>query len=140
MKQTCWIVGWTVLVIVLVSPAMAKSGKGNAGQSDLRQSGYADVVRQQGDNWQQESDRQQTLLQQQQHKAQKQQQKEQKKLLKKARNGERLQVGDDGSSKSSGLLKQRQRKSEQVQKELGKGSEQGQEAREKRRKWYRFWE
>lgn len=34
----------------------------------------------------------------------------------------------------------RQRKSEQEQKELGKGSEQGQEAREQRKKWWRFWE
>jgi hypothetical protein len=30
-------------------------------------------------------------------------------------------------------------KSEQVQKELGKGSEKGQEAREMRKKWWKFW-
>jgi hypothetical protein len=30
-------------------------------------------------------------------------------------------------------------KSEQVQKELGKGSEEGQEAREMRKKWWKFW-
>ncbi|MDL2124450.1 MAG: hypothetical protein LWX51_15555, partial [Deltaproteobacteria bacterium] len=30
-------------------------------------------------------------------------------------------------------------KFEQVQKELGKGSEEGQEAREMRKKWWKFW-
>lgn len=39
-----------------------------------------------------------------------------------------------------GLEQQRERKMEQEQKELGKGSEQGQEAREQRKKWWRFWE
>jgi len=38
-----------------------------------------------------------------------------------------------------GLEKQKAKKSEQVQKELDKGSEQGQEARETRKKWWRFW-
>jgi len=39
-----------------------------------------------------------------------------------------------------GLEKQREKKAEQVQKELYKGSEKGQEARQKRKKWWRFWE
>lgn len=38
-----------------------------------------------------------------------------------------------------GLDKQREMKMEQEQKELGKGSEQGQKAREKRKKWWKFW-
>jgi len=39
-----------------------------------------------------------------------------------------------------GLEKQRAKKAEQVQKELDKGSEQGQAMREQhRRKWWKFW-
>ncbi|MGR8978670.1 MAG: hypothetical protein ACU84H_01060 [Gammaproteobacteria bacterium] len=38
-----------------------------------------------------------------------------------------------------GLEKQRATKSVEMQKELDKGSEQGQEARSKRRKWWKFW-
>lgn len=45
------------------------------------------------------------------------------------------------SDGSSGLYKQRDMKMEQEQKELGRGSEQGQEMREQhRRKWWKFWE
>ncbi len=45
---------------------------------------------------------------------------------------------DDGSK---GLEKQKQKKSERERKELGKGSEQGQAAREEHsRKWWKFWE
>lgn len=39
-----------------------------------------------------------------------------------------------------GLEKQKAKKQEQVQKELDKGSEQGKEARSKRKKWWKFWE
>jgi hypothetical protein len=39
-----------------------------------------------------------------------------------------------------GLEKQREKKAGQVQKELDKGSERGQEARQKRKKWWKFWE
>ena len=38
-----------------------------------------------------------------------------------------------------GLEKQREKKAEQVQKELNKGSETGQEARQNRKKWWKFW-
>ncbi len=38
-----------------------------------------------------------------------------------------------------GLEKQREKKAAQEQKELGKGSEQGQQSRENRRKWWKFW-
>ena len=45
------------------------------------------------------------------------------------------------SSDSKGLEKQREMKSEQVQKELGKGSEKGQQSREENsKKWWKFWE
>ena len=45
------------------------------------------------------------------------------------------------SDRLQGTEKQRVKKAEQQQKELGKGSEQGQESREThRRKWWRFWE
>ncbi len=41
---------------------------------------------------------------------------------------------------AAGLEKQRDRKADQEQKELGQGSEQGQAAREEHsRKWWKFW-
>jgi Skp family chaperone for outer membrane proteins len=46
----------------------------------------------------------------------------------------------EGEKPPKGLEKQQQRKMEQDQKELGKGAEQGQAAREQRNKWWRFWE
>lgn len=39
-----------------------------------------------------------------------------------------------------GLDKQKDKKSTQVQKELGKGSEKGQEASSSKKKWWKFWE
>jgi len=45
----------------------------------------------------------------------------------------------DPQGQPKGLSEQQQRTLEE-QKELGKGSEKGQEAREKRKKWWRFWE
>ena len=39
-----------------------------------------------------------------------------------------------------GFEKQKEKKMAQEQKELGKGSEQGQEARQNRKKWWKFWE
>ncbi len=48
-------------------------------------------------------------------------------------------IKEGTSTKLKGLEKQRQKKSEQVQKELGKGSEKGQESREQRKKWWKFW-
>ncbi|MFC1467785.1 hypothetical protein ACFLQY_03745 [Verrucomicrobiota bacterium] len=42
-------------------------------------------------------------------------------------------------SEPPGLAKQREKKAEQHQKELGKGSPRGQEARGKRRKWWKLW-
>jgi hypothetical protein len=42
---------------------------------------------------------------------------------------------------ATGLAKQTAKKSEQERKELGKGSEQGQKARQEHsRKWWKFWE
>ncbi len=42
-------------------------------------------------------------------------------------------------SELKGLEKQKAKKSEQIQNELDKGSEKGQEARKERRKWWKFW-
>lgn len=39
-----------------------------------------------------------------------------------------------------GLEKQQAKKSEQVQKELDKGSDKGKESREARKKWWKFWD
>jgi hypothetical protein len=49
-------------------------------------------------------------------------------------------AGDEKPEKMKGLEKQTVKKSEQTQKELDKGSEQGQAAREERKKWWKFWE
>lgn len=49
--------------------------------------------------------------------------------------------GRRDDSDASGLAQQRERKMEQQQKELGRGSEQGQQMREEHnRKWWKFWE
>ena len=49
---------------------------------------------------------------------------------------------DKGKAKdAAGLAKQREKKMEQERKELGKGSETGQQKREEHsRKWWKFWE
>jgi len=53
---------------------------------------------------------------------------------------EKMKMGkQDEGEKLKGLEKQREMKMEQEQKELGKGSEQGQETREKSKKWWKFW-
>lgn len=47
---------------------------------------------------------------------------------------------DSVDNGSPGLNKQRQKKAAQEQKELGRGSEKGQQSREEHsRKWWRFW-
>lgn len=54
---------------------------------------------------------------------------------------EKPDKGDVKKNKGArGLEKQKAKKQEQVQKELDKGSEQGKEARSKRKKWWKFWE
>lgn len=44
------------------------------------------------------------------------------------------------ATEKRGLEKQREKKGGQVLKESDKGSEEGQEARENRQKWWKFWE
>ena len=44
------------------------------------------------------------------------------------------------SDELKGLEKQKVKKSEQMQKEIDKGSEKGKEARKKRKKWWKFWD
>lgn len=49
-------------------------------------------------------------------------------------------IKDKSEAKLKGLEKQKAMKSEQMQNELGKGSEQGQAAREENsKKWWKFW-
>jgi hypothetical protein len=56
------------------------------------------------------------------------------------------EVEDEGrelekmESSKKGLEKQREKKLSQEQKELDKGSEKGKEQRQKRKKWWKFWE
>jgi len=57
----------------------------------------------------------------------------------KARNEKLMAQSEAAAQSPKGLSKQQQRTVEQ-QKELAKGSETGQSAREKRKKWWRFWE
>ncbi len=60
------------------------------------------------------------------------------KIEKKDKKEKKLKL--EKAEKLSGLEKQQARKSEQVQNELDKGSEQGQEARsENAKKWWKFW-
>jgi hypothetical protein len=65
--------------------------------------------------------------------------KVQKKEMK-AYNDNELEKKEKKNKEIKGLEKQREKKSAQIQKELGKGSAQGQEARQQRKKWYKFWE
>ena len=48
-------------------------------------------------------------------------------------------AGKIKEDKMKGLEKQGDKKSSQVQKELDKGSAKGQEARQQRKKWWKFW-
>ena len=46
----------------------------------------------------------------------------------------------DSEEKVKGLEKQKLKKTDQQMKELDKGSDQGQESRDNRKKWWRFWD
>ena len=48
--------------------------------------------------------------------------------------------GTSDEMTNKGLEKQKEKKMAQEQKELDKGSEQGQASRENRKKWWKFWE
>lgn len=63
--------------------------------------------------------------------------KKEKKLKDKKQKKEKKIKGE--SEEFKGLDKQQAKKSEQVQKELDKGSEKGIEARDERKKWWKFW-
>ena len=62
--------------------------------------------------------------------------RQKKDKLKKEKKKEKVKKGET----SKGLEKQKDKKSLQEQKELDKGSEKGQESRQKRKKWWKFWE
>lgn len=53
---------------------------------------------------------------------------------------EKKEKKEKSSDANKGMEKQREMKSEKIQKELGKGSDKGQESRENSKKWWRFWE
>ena len=60
---------------------------------------------------------------------------------KEATKSEMIDSGSGKPDESTGLGKQREEKMEQERKELGKGSETGQQKREEHsRKWWKFWE
>jgi threonine synthase len=66
---------------------------------------------------------------------------DQERKAKKVKEREGAAAQETSKAASKGLEKQREKKPEQEMKELGKGSEQGQAARdEHRKKWWRFWE
>ena len=52
----------------------------------------------------------------------------------------RLKEKKEKSTMPAGLEKQRDKKSEQMQNEIGKGSDKGQESRESSKKWWKFWD
>lgn len=55
--------------------------------------------------------------------------------------GEKIDSGSGKPEEPPGLAKQSEKKMEQERKELGKGSETGQQKREEHsRKWWKFWE
>ena len=59
--------------------------------------------------------------------------------LEKAEKKMKEAVQEQEQREIKGLEKQREKKAEQVQKELNKGSETGREARQNRKKWWKFW-
>ncbi|WP_238593823.1 hypothetical protein [Endozoicomonas atrinae] len=63
---------------------------------------------------------------------------ETEKLLKEPKQKKEKEVKQEKPVK--GLEKQKDKKSAQGKKELGKGSETGQEASSSKRKWWKFWE
>lgn len=61
--------------------------------------------------------------------------------MKKGAEGDEVDSDKGKSEEPPGLIKQREKKQEQERKELGKGSETGQQKREEHsRKWWKFWE
>jgi hypothetical protein len=67
--------------------------------------------------------------------------KEKSNKNKKASEDEVIDSDTGKANEADGLAKQREKKIEQERKELGKGSETGQQKREEHsRKWWKFWE
>lgn len=66
--------------------------------------------------------------------------KKEKAKTEKLKKEKKSKDGLDDIDELKGLEKQAAKKSGQQQKDLGKGSETGQEAREERKKWWKFWE
>ena len=58
----------------------------------------------------------------------------------KSEKSEKSKSEKDSEEKVKGLEKQKLKKTDQQRKELDKGSDQGQESRDNRKKWWRFWD
>ena len=58
----------------------------------------------------------------------------------KSEKSEKSKSEKDSEEKVKGLEKQKLKKTDQQMKELDKGSDQGQESRDNRKKWWRFWD
>ncbi|MEJ1298879.1 MAG: hypothetical protein RPU64_06725 [Candidatus Sedimenticola sp. (ex Thyasira tokunagai)] len=86
--------------------------------------------------YQKEQRKEEKLYRKEQKRTAKAVSKEEKSLEKESRKADKA-TDDD---KLRGLDKQRIKKAEQEQKELDKGSDQGQTSRENRKKWWKFWE
>lgn len=144
-----------VLTVILVTPALAKSDhdKGNKGKEERWEATDSDDRRnsqyevgyegsERGDAELNVEERAQKRLEKQQRKLEKQQRKNEYQHREQAGDidGDMERRQDKTLEKLTGMEKQRERKAQQVQKELEQGSEQGQQARQKRKKWYQFWD
>ncbi|HBB9985833.1 hypothetical protein [Vibrio parahaemolyticus] len=120
------------------------AGKGKPNLEEISTASDLKQVERQLDE---QGDELEDLIEEKKKKAKKTKNKKDKKKLE--RELEKLEVQQDEiddlkekvKSKKSGFEKQKAKKADQVQNELGKGSEQGQEKREENsKKWWKFWE
>lgn len=129
-------------VSLIAAPALAqKHGSAGNGKFPEEKKGVQKSVTQRKDRMADEVEKQsakgQKARAENEKKLKKQRDVESRALEEKKESQKKLKKQREDELK--GLEKQKAKKSEQVQKELDKGSEQGQEARSERRKWWRFW-
>ena len=121
---------FTILMAFISMPALAEklewAGKGNPGaeQREAHQAAMKEKV----------DDAEEAV------KDQAKKEKREKSKEMKAKKAQLEQEANENLEKAKGLEKQQAKKMEQTHNELGKGSEQGQAAREESsRKWWKFW-
>ncbi len=135
------------LVIVMISflfsipafaakPTWAGKGKPTMEQKQEHKSAMQEKKEMDGDDVGDEI--KDKAMQEKKHKKDKMKKEKKHKEEKMQQEKKDMMVEEGGDKK--GLEKQKAKKAEQEQKELGKGSEKGQESRQKRKKWYKFWE